>query len=116
MDSDRHPDNWTSGDLDKLDDHLWVETKKAIKEIIETKSYKEVALKRNDKEDIGAAVVELRNHLNRNILALTERFKHDFDSDFIQEVKDVFDFNYMMDVMDEVNNKNYIWSGSFRSS
>ena len=31
--------------------------------------------------------------------------KHDFDSDFIQEVKYVFDFNYMMDVMDEVNNE-----------
>ena len=93
LESDKHPDNWTSDDLDKLDDHLWVETKKAIKEIVETKSYKEVVLKRNDKEDIGIAVVELRNHLNRNIFALTEHFDHDFYSDFIQEVKDVFDFN-----------------------
>ena len=40
LDSDRHPDDWTSDDLDKLDDHLWVETKKAIKEIIETNPVK----------------------------------------------------------------------------
>ena len=46
-----------------------------------------MALKWNDKEVIGTAIVELY-HLNRNIFALTERFKHDFDSNFIQEVKD----------------------------
>ena len=105
LESNRHPDNWTSYDLDKLDDHFWVWTKKAIKEIVETKSYKEVTFKQNDKDDIQIAVVEPRNLLNRNIFALKERFKHDFDSDFIQDVKDVFDFNYMMEVMDEVNNK-----------
>ena len=43
--------------------------------------------------------------MNTNIFALAEQFKHDFDSDVLYEVKDVFDFNYMMDVMDEVVNE-----------
>ena len=43
--------------------------------------------------------------MNTNIFALAEQFKHDFDSDVLYEVKDVFDFNYMMGVMDEVVNE-----------
>ena len=45
----------------------------------------------------------LDDHLNRNISALDSRFKHDFDSKFVKEVKEAFDFNYMIDIMDDVN-------------
>ena len=101
--SDKHPDNWRTEDIEKMDDHLWVETRKALKEIVENKAYKNVALNRINPEEIGIAIVELRNHLDRNISALKNRFKHDFDSEFVQEVKDAFDFNYMIDIMEEVN-------------
>ena len=105
LESKKHPDNWLEEDLDLMDDHLWVEIRKALKEIIETKTYKKVSLKKRNKEEIGIAIVELRNHLHRNISALDERFKHDFDSKFVENVKDAFDFNYMIDIMEEVNDK-----------
>ena len=105
LESKKHPDNWLEEDIDLMDDHLWVESRKALKEIIKTKTYKKVSLKKRNKEEIGIAIVELRNHLHRNISALDERFKHDFDSKFVQDVKDAFDFNYMIDIMEEVNNK-----------
>ena len=72
----------------KLDEHLWAETRKALIEIITKQTYKNIKLKKSDDLALAVAVVELRNHLNRNIFALEERFKEDFNSDFVQDVKD----------------------------
>ena len=39
--------------------------------------------KKSDNLALAVAVVELRNHLNRNIFALEERFEAYFNSDFV---------------------------------
>ena len=51
---------------------------------------------------MAVAIVVLRNHLTRNIFALEDRFKEEFNSDFVEEVKDSFDFNYMVDLKEQV--------------
>jgi hypothetical protein len=101
LESPKHPDNWNLDDLESLDDHLWCETKKALAEIITSKTFKTVKLRKEDKQDIGIAVVELRNHIKRNVFALQKRFEHDFDSKFVREVKDAFDFNFMIGLVDD---------------
>ena len=49
--------------------------------------------------------MELRNHLNRNIFALEEIFKNDFESDFVDEVKYTFDFNWMIELKESITNE-----------
>ena len=100
---DKHPNDWDESDVMKLDQHLWAETRKALLEIVTSNTYKEVKLKRKDKLALAVAIVELRNHLSRNTHALEERFKDDFNSDFVENVKDSFDFNYMNDLKEAVD-------------
>ena len=100
--SDKHPDNWDETDINKLDDHLMNETKKGLSEIIKENKYKGIKINRETKLDMAVAIVELRNHLTRNIFALEDRFKEEFNSDFVEEVKDSFDFNYMVDLKEQV--------------
>ena len=100
--SDKHPDNWDETDINKLDDHLMNETKKGLSEIIKENKYKGIKINRETELDMAVAIVELRNHLTRNIFALEDRFKEEFNSDFVEEVKDSFDFNYMVDLKEQV--------------
>ena len=106
LESPKHPANWTLDDLENLDDHLWFETRKALTEIIESKTFKSVKLRKEAKQDIGIAVVEMRNHLQRNVFALQKRFEQDFDSNFVSEVKEAFDFNFMIGLVDDIDEKN----------
>ena len=101
--SNIHPDDWREDDIKEMDEHLLAETRSGLLEIVQTLTFKGIKLKRNDKLDIAVAIVELRNHLNRNIFALEERFKEDFDSEFVEEVKDSFDFNWMITLKEEVD-------------
>ena len=50
-------------------------------------------------------IVELRNHLTRNVFALDKRFKEDFDSEFIQEVKDTLDINWMIESREQIEDE-----------
>ena len=88
LSSDKHLNDWDGTDIDKLDEHLWAETRRALQQIIKTNTYKDIKLKKKDKLALAIAIVELRNHLNRNIFALEERFKEDFNNDFVKEVND----------------------------
>ena len=81
--SNKHPNDWDESDVLKLDEHLWAETRKALIEIITKQTYKNIKLKKSDDLALAVAVVELRNHLNRNIFALEERFEAYFSSDFV---------------------------------
>ena len=105
LSSDKHPNDWDETDINKLDEHLWAETRKALQQIIKTNTYKDIKLKKKDKLALSVAIVELRNHLNRNIFALEERFKEDFNSDFVKEVKDAFDFNYMNKLKEDIEDE-----------
>ena len=105
LSSDKHPNDWDQTDINKLDEHLWAETRKALQQIITTNTYKDIKLKMKDNLALAVAIVELRNHLNRNIFALEERFKEDFNSDFVQEVKDAFDFNYMIKLKEDLEDE-----------
>ena len=101
--TDKHPNDWRVEDVNKLDIHLWAETRKALKEIIQTNQFKEIRPKKNNELALAGAIVELRNHLNRNIFALEKRFKEDFQNDFVEEVKNTFDFDFMVKLQEAVN-------------
>lgn len=96
--SEKHPNNWTETDAEALDEHLWAETRRALVEVIGKNEYKGIQLKTKNDLALASSIVELRNHLNRNIFALEKRFKEDFQNDFVDEVKASFDFDYMVDL------------------
>ena len=52
------------------------------------------------------AVQDLIEYLTKLINSLESRFKGDFNSKFIQEVKDVFDFNFMISLANEEDQVN----------
>ena len=95
--------DWLEEDVNKLDIHLWAETWKALKEILQSNQYKEIKLEKNTDIELAEAIVELRNHLNRNIFALEQRFKGDFQNDFVQEVKQPFDYDFMVQLQEDIN-------------
>lgn len=104
--SDRkHPSDWTVDDLEDLDILLWANLKDALNQILEENSFKKVKLHDDDEKfGIAKAIVEMRNHLQMFIQFLDQRFENDFDSEFVQEVKDVLDLNYMLDMKIEIDN------------
>ena len=73
-------------------------------EIKTSNTYKGIEIHKTDNDGLARGIVELRNHLIRNVTALDQIFKHDFDSEFIQEVKDSLDFNWMIDLKDKLYN------------
>ena len=83
----------------------WMNTRKALFEIVQTNTYKGIQLKQKDKLALAVAIVELGNHMNRNIFALEDRFKYDLESDFVTEVKDSFDFDWMVDLKESIKDE-----------
>ena len=104
LNSDNNPEDWTEDDVNKLDIHLWAQTRKTLKSVIETKKYKDIELEKGDLS-IASAIVELRNHLQRNIFALEKRFKDDFQNELVDEIKNVFDFDYMIELQESLNDE-----------
>ena len=107
LDTAKHPEDWTSDDIEKFDELNWAELRKGLNEIKATKTFKTIKLTNTKREEmaVSKAVVELRNHLKRNIDALDRRFKNDFDSDFVEQVKDTLDLNWLLDLKTKIDDK-----------
>ncbi len=105
LDSTKHPSDWTVDDIKNLDELNWAETRKGLAQIVANNSYKGVDLEAHDEMALTKGIVELRNHLTRNVFALDKRFKNDFDNDFVQEVKDTFDLNWMLELKGQLEDE-----------
>ena len=66
----KNPSEWNLEDIENLDEHLWENLRNALMEIVTTKKYKGEKLYTDDQLAIAKGIVELRNHITKNIASL----------------------------------------------
>ena len=100
-------------DFEVLDKHLFSNLKTSLTDILTTGKFRNEPFAKSfsewrvSKEEAPKqAVQDLIEYLTKLINSLESRFKGDFNSKFIQEVKDVFDFNFMISLANEEDQVN----------
>ena len=112
--------DWTIEDVDQLDGHLWANLKEVLTEIINTGKFRHEELSdvlvrervtrqstlenfvtQNESGECKPGIVkglkQVKSYTADLIDALKRRFGEDFKSPFIGEIKELLDFNYMLE-------------------
>ena len=126
--------DWTITDVEKLDGHLWENLKKTLTDIIKNEKFRGEEL--NDfhvrgrvtrqsrmtefltteaggicKPGIVKGLKEVKSYCNDLVEALKDRFEDDFKDPFIKEIKDVLDFNFMLDLENDIKQETKTYDG-----
>lgn len=128
--------DWSMEEVEKLDDHLWENLKNTLKDMIKNNTFRgeklddyhvrgrvtrqsrmtEFLIQQEGgicKPGIVKGLKEIKSYCSNLIDALKDRFDDDFKDPFIQEIKDVLDFNFMLDLEQDIKQETETVDGCF---
>ena len=126
--------DWTEADVDKLDEHLWANLKVTLKDIFVTGKFRgeemddfptRTRITRQSLMDehvtkegggecspgIVKGLEQVKKYNKKLVEALKERFESDFADPFIVDIKDVLDFNFMLDLENSLEENTETYQG-----
>ena len=126
--------DWTIDDVEKLDGHLWENLKKTLTDIMMNEKFRGEEL--NDfhvrgrvtrqsrmtefliteeggicKPGIVKGLKEVKSYCSNLVDALKDMFEDDFKDPFIKEIKSVLDFNFMLDLEQDIKQETETFEG-----